>query len=163
MLIKLREHEIESIGLSLDGSTATLHEAVRGVEGCFHRTVSAIQIASELGIPIQINALVSQETAGDLRRIYELLKTLPIARRSLFFLISVGRGKMLQPLTPDQAEKCLAWIYELSEVSPFRIKATEAPSYRRVALERMKQEGRSPMKSSKAPFLAGLKSVMDTG
>jgi radical SAM protein len=143
-LARLKYHEVESIGLSLDGSSAARHDTIRGVEGCFSRTISAIRFASELEISIQINTLVSQETLGDLPRIYELLKGLPIARWSLFFLISIGRGKMLQPLTPDQAEKCLAWIYELSKVSPFQIKTTEAPSYRRVALERMKREGRSP-------------------
>lgn len=144
-LMRLREHQIESIALSLDGSSATRHEAVRAVDGCFCRTIDAIRIANELGIPIQINTLVSQETSADLPRIYELLKTLLIARWSLFFLISIGRGKMLQPLVSDEAEKCLAWIYELSKAAPFEIKTTEAPSFRRVALEKMMQEGRGPI------------------
>jgi AdoMet-dependent heme synthase len=141
VLAKLRDHQIESIGLSLDGSNAVRHEAVRSVEGCFDRTMCAVKAGNELGLPIQINTLVSQETAGDLPQIYELLKTLQVARWSLFFLISVGRGKMLQPLTPDEGEKCLNWALDLSEVAPFQIKTTEAPSFRRVALERMKKEG----------------------
>jgi radical SAM protein len=140
---KLKDHEIEGMGLSLDGSNAARHEAVRGVEGCFERTIDAIRAASSLGLPIQINTLVSQDTLDDLPQIYELLKTLPIACWSLFFLISVGRGKVLQPLAPDEGEKCLNWIYDLSQVAPFQIKTTEAPSYRRVALARMIKEGRS--------------------
>ncbi len=153
--LKLRDHGIESIGLSLDGSNAARHEAVRGVEGCFNRTIRAIQIAGKLMLPIQINTLVSQETAGDLPQIYALLKALPIARWSLFFLISVGRGKMLQSLTPDQGEKCLNWVYELSKATPFQIKTTEAPSYRRVALERMKQEGRTSQEIKRSSVYRG--------
>jgi AdoMet-dependent heme synthase len=140
---KLRQHEIESIGLSLDGSTAARHDALRGVDGCFERTISAIKSASKVGLPIQINTLVSLETVQDLGQIFELLKALPISCWSLFFLISVGRGKLLQPLAADEGEKCLNWIYELAQAAPFRIKTTEAPSYRRVALDRMKREGRT--------------------
>ncbi len=143
VLAKLKEHGIDSIGLSLDGSNAVRHEAIRGVEGCFDRTLRAIEAAGKLGLPIQINTLVSQETAEDLPQIYELLQTFPIARWSLFFLISVGRGKMLQPLAPEKGEQCFNWLYDLSQAAPFQIKTTEAPAYRRVAVNRMKKEGRS--------------------
>lgn len=152
---KLKDHEIESIGLSLDGSNAARHEDVRGVEGCFDRTIRAIRTASDLSLPIQINTLVSQETAEDLPQIYELLKTLPIACWSLFFLISVGRGKLLQPLGPDQGEKYLNWIYELSQGAPFQMKTTEAPSYRRIALERMKREGRTSQEIKQSSIYRG--------
>jgi AdoMet-dependent heme synthase len=141
VLCRLKEHEIDSIGLSLDGSTAARHEAVRGVEGCFEWTMSAIKAASNLGFPVQINTLIAQETLDDLPQVYELLKTLRIMRWSLFFLISVGRGKMLQPLDPQQGERCMNWAFELSQSAPFQVKTTEAPSYRRVALESMKKAG----------------------
>ena len=141
VLAKLKDHKIESIGLSLDGSNAARHEAIRGVDGCFDRTIRAARAAADLGLPIQINTLVSQETADDLPQIYELLKKLDIMRWSLFFLISVGRGKVLQPLTPAQGEECMNWVFDLSEGAPFQIKTTEAPSFRRVALNRMKKTG----------------------
>ncbi len=56
-------------------------------------------------MPLQVNTLVSEETADDIPAIYELLKPLGVARWSLFFLISVGRGKVLQPLSPKQGER----------------------------------------------------------
>lgn len=142
VLARLKAHGIESLGLSLDGSTATRHEAVRGVEGCFGWTMDALESAARLGLPVQVNTLVSQETLDDLPLIYDLLKTKTVMRWSLFFLIAVGRGKMLQPLSPAQGEACMQWIFELSEVAPFAIKTTEAPSYRRVALNRMRDANR---------------------
>jgi radical SAM protein len=138
---KLKAHGIQSLGLSLDGSTALRHEAIRGVEGCFDWTIRAAKIAEELQLPIQVNTLVSQETADDLPEIYQLLKTLKVMRWSLFFLIAVGRGKVLQEVTAEQGEKLMRWIYGLSRVAPFAIKTTEAPSYRRVALNCMREEG----------------------
>jgi len=62
-------------------------------------------------------------------------------RWSLFFLIEVGRGRVLQPISPERGEQLMQWVYDLSQAAPFAIKTTEAPSYRRVALERMRAQG----------------------
>jgi MoaA/NifB/PqqE/SkfB family radical SAM enzyme len=84
VLSELKNHGVEGVGLSLDGSTAERHDTIRGVSGTFDRTLDAIRWAGELELPLQINALVSTETAPDLPAVYELLKTFPIARWSLF-------------------------------------------------------------------------------
>jgi radical SAM protein len=141
VLVRLKEHSVDGLGLSLDGSTAARHDSIRGVAGTFDRTVQAMRWAQELGMPLQINTLVAAETADDLPAIYDLLKSFRVARWSLFFLISVGRGKVLQPLAPEEGEQLMSWIYATSLVAPFIVATTEAPSYRRVALERMRSEG----------------------
>ena len=141
VLVRLKQHGLEGLGLSLDGSNADLHDSIRGVPGTFDRTIQAIRWAQELGMPVQINTLVASETADDLPAIYELLKPFGIARWSLFFLISVGRGKVLQPLAPEEAESLMSWIHRISRNAPFIVATTEAPSYRRVALQKMREEG----------------------
>lgn len=141
VIAQLKAHGIQSLGLSLDGSNATRHEAVRGVPGCFDWTIRAAREAAEFEMPIQVNTLVSEETADDLPAVYDLLKTLKVMRWSLFFLISVGRGKVLQEVTQERGEGLMNWVYDLSRVAPFAIKTTEAPSYRRIALNRMRTEG----------------------
>ncbi len=135
-ILKLKDHGIESLGLSLDGSSAARHESVRGVAGCFDWTVQAARYAGGLGMPIQINTLVAHETVDDLPAIYEFLTTLKITRWSLFFLIAIGRGRTLQPIPPLQGEQLMEWIYDLAGHAPFAVKTTEAPSYRRIALTR---------------------------
>ena len=47
------------------------------------------------------------------------------------------------------------WVYDLSETAPFAIKTTEAPSYRRVALNRMRQDGLSHTEIEKTPVYRG--------
>ena len=140
-MAKLKTHGIESLGLSLDGSNAERHEAVRGVAGCFDATLRAAQDAAKLGVPIQINTLVSAETVDDIPAVYELLKGLTVMRWSLFFLIEVGRGRVLQPISPERGEELMNWIYDMSQIAPFAIATTEAPSYRRIALQRMREQG----------------------
>lgn len=141
VLVRLKEHSVEGLGLSLDGSTPEHHDSIRGVSGTFDRTIQAMRWAQELAMPVQVNTLVSVETAPDLPAIYELLKPLGISRWSLFFLISVGRGKVLQPLPPEEAEALMAWVYKTSLEAPFIVATTEAPSYRRVVLQKMRSEG----------------------
>jgi radical SAM protein with 4Fe4S-binding SPASM domain len=97
--------------------------------------------AQDLALPLQVNTLVSRETAQDLPEILDLLKPFTPARWSLFFLISVGRGKVLEALAPAEGERLMRWVYETAKQAPFIVATTEAPSYRRVALEMMRSEG----------------------
>jgi len=143
VLVRLREHGVEGLGLSLDGSTAERHDSIRGVPGTYDRTLQALRWAGDLGMPVQVNTLLAAETADDVAAIFDLLKGFAMTRWSLFFLISVGRGKVLQPLSPLQGERLMEWIYETSRIAPFTVATTEAPSYRRVALDRMRADGMS--------------------
>jgi AdoMet-dependent heme synthase len=141
-LTRLKQHGIRNLGLSLDGSCAEKHDAIRAVPGTFDRTVEAARDAGRLGLPIQVNALVAEETAADLPAIYELLRTsFPVMRWSLFFLISVGRGKALNEVSPEEGERIMNWVLDLVPKAPFAIKTTEAPSYRRIAIGRMRAVG----------------------
>jgi len=140
-ITKLKAHGIQSLGLSIDGSCAARHDAIRAIPGCFDRTMDAARHAGLLGLPIQMNTLVAEETADDLPMIYELLKTFPVMRWSLFFLISVGRGKALQEVSPERGEEIMNWILDLVPKAPFAVKTTEAPSYRRLALDKMRSAG----------------------
>ena len=72
-----------------------------------------------LGLPIQADTLVAEETADDLPAIYELLSTsFPVMRWSLFMLISVGRGKALNEVSPEEGESIMGWVFDLSRHSP---------------------------------------------
>jgi radical SAM protein with 4Fe4S-binding SPASM domain len=51
---------------------------------------------------------------------------------------------MLQEVSPARGEELMNWVYDLAKSAPFAIKTTEAPSYRRLALNRMRGEGMSP-------------------
>lgn len=156
VMARLKEHGVDSFGLSLDGSTAARHEAVRGVEGCFDWTIAAARNAANLGVPIQINTLVAEETVDDIPAIYELLKSnFPVMRWSLFFLIEVGRGKVLQPISGERGEQLMNWIYDQSKVAPFAVATTEAPSYRRVALSRMRANGMVAAEIEHTPVYRG--------
>jgi len=153
VLERLRDHGVSGLGLSLDGSTAARHDAIRGVLGTFGRTLDAIGWAQELGLPLQVNTLVTAETAPDIPAVYELLEPRGLARWSLFFLISVGRGTVLEPLPPEDGEELMRWVHRTSRRAPFVVATTEAPSYRRVAVEVLREEGVSPEEIRRSPIM----------
>jgi len=137
----LRDAGVQSMSLSLDGSTARRHDAFRGVEGTFSMTVRAARWIREAGVPLQVNTLVTTETVDDLPAIHDVLRDLGIMRWSLFFLIGVGRGAELREIGPARSERLFHWLLDLEQVSPFPIKTTEAMHYRRVAATRMRRSG----------------------
>jgi radical SAM protein len=150
-LASLQRAGLSGLSLSLDGSDAQRHDRLRGVVGCFERTLAAARSAINLGLSVQINTLVSAQTLPDLPDIYARLKTMPIRRWSLFFLVGVGRGRLLRNILPQQAEQACHWLYTRSLESPFVIAATEAPFYRRVAVERIQRGGLSSRGVSGGP------------
>jgi len=151
----LKRHGVESVGLSLDGATPEQHEAVRGVSGCYDITMQALESAACVGLPVQVNTLVARETVDHLPAVYQLLRTKRVMRWSLFFLIAVGRGATLQPISPEEGERWMRWTCELSRTAPFIVATTEAPSYRRVALTYMRQSGLTASQIESSPLYRG--------
>jgi AdoMet-dependent heme synthase len=124
---------VRAISLSLDGSSAARHAALRGVPGCFARTMQAVTEARDAGLPFQLNTLVSAETVDDLPAIRRLAARLGAVRWSLFFLVSVGRGARLRQITPDQFMIVLDWLVETDAAAGEPVIATtEAPQLRRM-------------------------------
>lgn len=146
---------VQTLGLSLDGSNAENHDTFRQVGGCFDWTLQAARWAREASLPLQINTTVTAETAEDLPDIYKLVENLGVVRWSLFFLVPVGRGRLLRQITPTYAEHTLHWLYELSQRAPMQIKTTEAHHYRRVVMQREKQKGKSFEETLQGPRARG--------
>ncbi|MBI4899330.1 MAG: TIGR04053 family radical SAM/SPASM domain-containing protein [Actinobacteria bacterium] len=134
---------IQAISLSLDGSTAELHDGVRMVPGTFEATLAALDVAAEVGLSVQVNTLVTESTASDLPAVYELLRRHQLMQWSLFFLISIGRGAELKELSPGEAEKVLLWAQHVGRDAPFRVKTTEAMHYRRLGAAALLRSGKS--------------------
>jgi radical SAM protein with 4Fe4S-binding SPASM domain len=136
-LLALASAGVDAISLSLDGSSAERHDAIRGITGTYERTLEAARAARILHLPFQVNTLVCADTVDDLPAIYEQVAVLGAARWSLFFLVTVGRGQLLQPISAERAEQVLEWVAGISRRPPAPIiTTTEAPQLRRIAMRR---------------------------
>jgi len=131
----LADAGLKRLALSLDGGSPATHDAFRGEDGSFEATIRAARDARDAGLPLQINTTVCAETVEQLPAIQDLVEDLGAVLWSVFFLVPVGRGRVLTPVAPERAESVMEWLTETSESAPFGIKTTEAPHYRRVAVQ----------------------------
>jgi MoaA/NifB/PqqE/SkfB family radical SAM enzyme len=100
-IASLTSLHISAMSLSLDGSTAARHDALRGVEGTFEHTRQIAREVISAGIPAQINTLITGETVDDLPAIDDVVRESGAQRWSLSFLVSTGRAR-----APDHARAC---------------------------------------------------------
>lgn len=132
---RLRDAGLRRMALSIDGATADRHDAFRGEAGSFEQTMAAAAAADDLGLPLQVNTTVCGSTVTDLPRIADLVQDLGAVMWSVFFLVPLGRGRFLDPISPAHAERVMEWLADVSDERPFALKTTEAPHYRRVRMQ----------------------------
>ncbi|USZ72318.1 TIGR04053 family radical SAM/SPASM domain-containing protein [Natronosalvus halobius] len=135
----LSEAGLRRMALSLDGATPESHDAFRGEAGSFAETIRAMKDARAAGVPVQINTTVCRQTVDELPAIRDLLADLGVIMWSVFFLVPVGRGRILEPISPEEADAVMSWLGEVSDSEPFGVKTTEAPQYRRVRLQERRE------------------------
>lgn len=144
-LASLKEAGLARMALSLDSPDAATHDGFRGVPGTFARTLDRARKARELGLSIQINTTVTSRTFPRLAAMLPLLEDLDIDLWSVFFLVPVGRGTLGEMLDAEETERAFQVIHDIARQASFPVKATEAPHYRRYALQRPEAAGRPPM------------------
>ena len=139
-IFNLKKAGLMRLALSLDGSTAALHEGFRGVPGAYARTLEAVQWCHEAGLPVQINTTVSRRNFDDLDNMIELLQSLGVVLWSVFFLVPTGRAQMEDLLSAEEHERVFAKLYATSKRVKFHIKTTEGQHYRRYVLQQKSKD-----------------------
>lgn len=148
VLTELRDAGAKAVSISLDGASATTHDAFRQVPGVFDATTDAVALVGDLGLRLQINTTVIAGNVHELPRILRQVLDAKAALWSVFFLIPTGRGSLIDALTAEQTEEVMHWLHEVSSL--VAIKTTEGPHYRRLALQRERAEGEFPVGALRA-------------
>ncbi len=160
---------IRRISMSLDGSTANIHDFFRQVPGCFDETLEALRYAREEGLPFQINTTVTCHNLFDLPAIRDLVLASGAAAWDVFMFIPTGRGGSELAVSPRAYEETMAFVYECSQSSPNPVKMTCAPQYRRLLCQRkarvggMQSAGRGCMSGNGFCFVSHVGEVLGCG
>jgi AdoMet-dependent heme synthase len=134
-LHRARSCGLRGVSISLDGSTEAIHDAFRGVKGSFRWSMEGAAAAVGLGLNLQINTTLTRHNLQDLPAIADLIDRLEARRWSLFLLVPTGRAQASQQIRPEECEKVFEWLAGIAPQARFRIKTTEGPHYRRVAMQ----------------------------
>ena len=133
-LVELHDLGLKAISLSIDGSTPEIHDHFRGFSGVFDRTIKLWEIAREIGLRVQINTTVTRHNVEDLAAVAQHLRGHSAALWSVFFLVPVGRGSVLEPITAQESEDVMNFLYDVGTVLP--VKTTEGHHFKRIVLRR---------------------------
>ena len=128
-----------AISISLDGSSAQTHDSIRRVAGTYESTIRAITNALSLHLNPQINTTVMKGNFKELPQLFHLIKTLGVRAWELFFLVKVGRGSVVEDLTPEETESVCNFLYDASMYG-MTIRTVEGPFIRRVLKQRLERE-----------------------
>ena len=143
-IARLKQSGVFRLAVSLDGSTAEIHDRHRNVAGSYARTIAAIADARACGLPVQVNTTMTRRTFRDFDGIAEVVQRLGVVLWSVFFVVPTGRAGALDVLTAAETEEAFRKLYELLKRVKFHIKTTEAPHYRRFLLQRRMAELGTP-------------------
>ncbi len=131
---------VRRVSISLDGATAAVHDAFRGLPGSFERALEGFQHLCALGMSLQVNCTVARHNQHQLEEVHALAKRIGAEALHFFMLVPVGCGVELsasQQLEPRRYEEILGWIYDRQQQDPaLQLKATCAPHYFRILHQR---------------------------
>lgn len=139
-MTELRDAGLTRLAISLDGSTPELHDEFRQVHGSFENGLRILRQAQEIGLTTQVNTVVRKANLDDMDAMCALMGELGIVFWEVFFLVPMGRAKKEDVASAAGFEDVFHKLYDLAKTAPFDIKATAAPQYSRVVLERKKAE-----------------------
>lgn len=132
---RLRDAGISRMAISIDGADAATHDAVRGVAGSFARSLAILAEAQAAGIPTQVNTTLTPANVAQIEQMADLFAAQQIVLWSVFFLVPVGRARLLPRLSAQECEAAFARLWQQAQHRPFVIKTTEAPHYRRYVIQ----------------------------
>ncbi|MDO5701152.1 MAG: TIGR04053 family radical SAM/SPASM domain-containing protein [Bowdeniella nasicola] len=130
----LRDAGARAMSVSLDGASAATHDAFRGFAGTFDKTVEATRLINDVGFRLQINTTLTKSNIAEAPQMLKNALDMGAFMWYVFMLVPTGRGAQLDALGPTEREDVLQWLHDVSD--RIAIKTTEAPQYRRIALQR---------------------------
>jgi AdoMet-dependent heme synthase len=132
----LKKAGIARLGISLDGSCPAIHDDFRRVPGSFDWAVGILEAAREIGLSTQVNTVVSRHNLDDFDALCQLMGPLGIVFWEVFFLVPTGRARPEDVAGADEFEAVFHKLHDLAETAPFDIRATAAPHFNRVGIQR---------------------------
>ncbi len=141
LLERLAEAGLSRLAVSLDGATAEVHDAFRGVPGSFLQSLRILEDAKELGMVTQVNSSVHGGLINELSSAADLMAQIGVALWSVFFIVPTGRAQSSMVPSTEATEQALLQLSSIAEAAPFAVKTTAAPHYRRVLQERRRETG----------------------
>ncbi len=141
---QMLDADIKMVSLSLDGSTADIHDNFRQSPGAFEGVKRAAKILKRNGIKFLINSSFTKRNQHDIANTFHLAKALGATAWYMFMIVPTGRGEeiMDELVSKDDYEEILTWHYHQEKnEDEILMRPTCAPHYYRIVPQMAKKEG----------------------
>jgi len=155
LLRALQDAGLARLAVSLDGSTPEIHDDFRRVEGSFADGLRVLEECRRIGLPTQVNTVIAKHNLDDFDGLAALMARTGIVFWEVFFLVPMGRASIDQTAAAQEFEAVFHRLYDLAATAPFDVKATAAPHYSRVILQRQVAERRAGARGEAPDVLTG--------
>ncbi len=140
---KIKDAGIKMVSLSLDGSTAEIHDDFRNQAGAFAGTMDAAELFRKHDIQFLINSSFTKRNQEEIPKIYHLAKEIGATAWYMFMIVPTGRGQdiMEELISPEEYEDILGWHYDMEKTEEeLLVRPTCAPHYYRILLQKSKKD-----------------------
>ena len=141
---RMEEADIKMVSLSLDGSTAAIHDDFRQCQGAFDGVMRAAETFRRNGRKFLINSSFTKRNQADIPNTFRLAKSLGATAWYMFMIVPTGRGEeiMSELISSEDYEEILEWHYQQEkEEGEILMRPTCAPHYYRIVPQKAKEEG----------------------
>lgn len=132
---KLKELEVDGVGISLDSLDKEKHDKLRKLEGAWDGAVQGMKNLREAGVPFQIHTTLMDWNWNEAEAITDFAVEMGAKAHHFFFLVPTGRAKNIEEesLRAEQYEEILTRIMKKQQEVDIEIKPTCAPQFMRIA------------------------------
>ncbi|MBW2646699.1 MAG: radical SAM protein [Deltaproteobacteria bacterium] len=105
---KMKEAGIRICSLSLDGSTAEIHDNFRQQKGAFKAVIRAAECFRRNNMEFLINSSFTRRNQHDIENIYKLAKKIGAKAWYMFMIVPTGRGEDILSELITSSKGCIA-------------------------------------------------------
>ncbi len=141
---RIKESGIRIVSLSLDGSTAAIHDDFRKQPGAFEATLRAAEHFRRNGIEFLVNSSFTKRNQQDIPNVYQLAKEIGATAWYMFMIVPMGRGEdlMAELISKEDYDEILKWHFNMElEEKDMLVRPTCAPHYYRIVQQEAKAKG----------------------
>lgn len=106
------DHQLAYVGISLDAADPATHDAFRGVDGAYERTMRGFRHCKAAGQKVGLRLTLTPHTMANLPAIFDLIEREQINRACFYHLVPSGRGAAEMMPSHEQARRAVETIFD---------------------------------------------------
>lgn len=130
----LKQAGLLGVGISIDSLDADKHDAFRGQNGSWQKTLNAISHCRAQQMSFQLHFTLTEDNADEIEAMVSFAKAQQARVLNFFFIVCTGRAESMTHIDPLTYEEALHRIIKAQQQNPeMIIRARCAPHFKRIA------------------------------